>query len=122
VLRQTLLAAFSATHQVGSEDLEPTVTSLRAAFAGLRPDALAEMTRLLDYLRSENRTINLSRWTRAMGRTADRVGLVLCGDLPAAARFARETGDVEATMDLLDFAISPSFGKLRVEMGLSIDV
>src|SRR5690606_8721161 len=121
-LKQALLAAFSATHPGGSEDLERAVADLRDAIGRLPAEALAEAARLLDYLRAENRTINRSRWTRAMGRTADRVGLVLCGDLPAAARFAREGGEAEALTDLIDFALSPAFGKLRVQMGLSIDV
>ena len=121
-LKQILLAAFSATHRGGTEDLEQTVVDLRDAIGGLTPDDLGEVGRLLEYLRSENRTINLSRWTRAMARTADRVGLVLSGDLPAAARFARESGDTDALTDLIDFAISPSCSKLRMQMGLSVDV
>jgi CheY-like chemotaxis protein len=121
-LKQTLLAAFSATHQGGSEELERGVRDLRDAIGRLTADDLAEAGRLLEYLRSENRTINLSRWTRAMGRTADRVGLALSGDLPAAGRFTREAGEADAFVDLVDFAISPSFAKLRVQMGLSIDV
>ena len=121
-LKQILLAAFSATHHGPSEDLESTVADLRDAIGGLPPDDLGEVGRLLEYLRSENRTINLSRWTRAMARTADRVGFVLSGDLPAAARFARESGDSDALTDLIDFAISPSCSKLRTQMGLSVDV
>ena len=121
-LKQILLAAFSATHHGGSEDLEQTVVDLRNAIVGLSADDLGEVGRLLEYLRSENRTINLSRWTRAMARTADRVGFVLSGDLPAAARFARESGDSDALTDLIDFAISPSCSKLRTQMGLSVDV
>jgi hypothetical protein len=121
-LKQILLAAFSATHHGNSEDLERTVVDLREAIGGLSADDLGEVGRLLEYLRSENRTINLSRWTRAMARTADRVGFVLSGDLPAAARFARESGETDALTDLIDFAISPSCSKLRTQMGLSVDV
>jgi CheY-like chemotaxis protein len=121
-LKQILLAAFSATHHGNSEDLERTVVDLRESIGGLSVDDLGEVGRLLEYLRSENRTINLSRWTRAMARTADRVGFVLSGDLPAAARFARESGEADALTDLIDFAISPSCSKLRTQMGLSVDV
>lgn len=121
-LKQILLAAFAATHQGASEDLDRPVIELRNAICGLSPDDLGEVGRLLEYLRSENKTINLSRWTRAMARTGDRVGFVLSGDLPAAARFARESGDADALTDLIDFAISPSCSKLRMQMGLSVDV
>ncbi|HUS67596.1 MAG TPA: response regulator [Kofleriaceae bacterium] len=122
LLKQVMLASFAATHQGGADDGDATVGELTNAISLLDSEALAEVSRLLEYMRSENRTINLSRWTRAMGRTGDRVGLVLCGDLPAAVRFSRETAEAESLLDLLDFAISPSFGKLRQQMGLSIDV
>jgi hypothetical protein len=122
-LRQVLLASFAATGSgVVIEDGDQTIATLRDAMAALPSDVLAEAARLLDYLRAENKNINLSRWNRALARTADRVGLVVAGDVPAAVRFARDAGDAEALADLLDFAVSPSFLKLRAEMGLSIDV
>jgi hypothetical protein len=50
------------------------------------------------------------------------VGLLLCGDLPAAARFVRDSGDAEAGGDLIDFGLSSACWSLRVQLGLSIDV
>ena len=69
-----------------------------------------------------SRSINLSEWARGLSRTADRVGLLLCGDLPAATRFVREAGNSAAVGDLIDFAVGPDYLAARVAMGLSVDV
>ena len=53
---------------------------------------------------------------------ADRVGLLLCGDLPAAVRFAADGGVGDAADELIDFAISATHLSLRSQLGLSIDV
>ena len=69
---------------------------------------------------SRSPSFNLSKWAKALARTADRAGLLVSGDLPAARRFAAEStamGD-----DLVDFALSPAHLALRTELGLSIDV
>ena len=64
--------------------------------------------------------LNLSRWGRALSRTADRIGLLVCGDLPAARRYASDGGATDD--DLVEFALSPEHLRLRSELGLSIDV
>lgn len=120
-LKSVVMAAFAATLG-GDAQLDSTAHGLRTSIAELPSASRDEIARLLDFMRAEGRTINLSKWARAMARTADRVGLLLCGDLPAAARFAKELGDADAVHDLIDFALSPSWSKLRSELGLSIDV
>ena len=56
----------------------------------------------------------------ALSRTADRIGLLVTGDLPLARRLAIECG--AADDDLVEFAISAAHLRLRTELGLSIDV
>ncbi|HVV87957.1 MAG TPA: hypothetical protein VHE35_33180, partial [Kofleriaceae bacterium] len=58
---------------------------------------------------------NLSRWAQALGRTADRFGLLVCGDIPTALRLA---GDRSGDGGLHDFARSPTFLALRAALGL----
>ena len=54
--------------------------------------------------------------------TADRVGLLLCGDPPVALRAAADLGSGETTADLLDFCVSPEHLRARRAIGLSVDV
>jgi hypothetical protein len=82
----------------------------------LRQQARAVALRLL----SRSPQLNLSRWSRALSRTADRVGLVVAGDLPAARRFANDGGATDD--DLVEFALSAEHLRLPAELGLSIDV
>ena len=61
--------------------------------------------------------LNLSLWARALTRTADRAGMLLCGDVPAAIAGAKEMGDLDR--DLVDFAFSAAHVALRRQLGMS---
>jgi hypothetical protein len=61
--------------------------------------------------------LNLSHWARALSRTADRAGMLLACDVPAAFAGAREMGDLDK--DLIEFAFSAAHVNLRAQLGLS---
>jgi DNA-binding response OmpR family regulator len=67
-------------------------------------------------------SINLSRWARALARSADRVGMILCGDPAVAARLVRETSPTAAVDDLIDWATGPEHLEVRARLGVSVDV
>jgi hypothetical protein len=81
-----------------------------------------DVSRLLTRLTSGKANLNLSRWLRVMSSTADRVGLILCGDPAIALRGAASAGGPEAAEELLDWAASPEHLRLRRALGRSIDV
>ena len=110
----------TANWMSGVADEATTNAAIRAGLEAL-PAQSQETIRGLITLLTRASTLNLSRWSRALGRTADRMGLLLCGDLPAAIRFAEDSGP-EATDKLLWFAIGPAHLGLRNQLGLSIDV
>jgi hypothetical protein len=58
--------------------------------------------------------------TRALARTADRVGLVVCADLPVAISALGEFGAGEPIDSLVDWALSPEHFRARETLGLSI--
>jgi hypothetical protein len=67
---------------------------------------------------------NLQRWVTAVDRTAARAGLLLANDLDAARSVFTLQGedDVTARMDdLLVFALSDRYAKLRKQIGISLD-
>jgi len=61
--------------------------------------------------------LNLSLWARSLSRTADRAGMLLCGDVPAAFTGATEMGELDR--DLQEFAYSAAHVNLRSQLGLS---
>jgi len=61
--------------------------------------------------------LNLSLWARSLSRTADRAGMLLCGDVPAAFSGAKEMGDLDK--DLVEFAYSSAHVTLRRQLGMS---
>lgn len=117
VLRAIVLAVFreASGSAVGIED--PLASSAADVVAMLpatnRVQARAAALRLL----SRGDGLNLSLWARALSRTADRAGMLVCGDVPAAFAGAKEIGELER--DLVEFAYSAAHVKLRAQLGLA---
>jgi tetratricopeptide (TPR) repeat protein len=120
-LRQVVLAGFHAAHpEIAGAD--PEGARIAEAIARLPGAARDELRARLDGIQRRGGGLDLSEWRRALARTANRVGLLLCGDVPAAYRYVRDVGGPEAATELLGFAIDPGFARLRAAMGLSIEV
>jgi CheY-like chemotaxis protein len=120
LLKRVVLAVFADAAPGAAPPADVETARAQAALALLPEDARHQARSVVLRLVSRSPQFNLSRWSRGLARTADRAGLVVCGDLPAALRFAADGGSPED--DLVDFAISPQFLALRTELGLSIDV
>jgi CheY-like chemotaxis protein len=123
LLKQLVLAAHLAIH-----DLEPDpsagdgLPSLVAAIKRLAAEPRAELAEVLRTVTREQRTLNLSQWTRALGWTADRVGLLVAGDPAVALAVTAAGSGREALAQLTEFALGPDHLELRAALGLSIDV
>lgn len=124
VMRALFLALFKET--VGdpgaSGDAEITgdlgvEDPARAALASLDRATRDQARALAQRLLARSQDHNLSRWALALGRTADRFGLLVCGDVPVAVRLAVSP---TADGDLLDFARSEAFLRLRAALGLTV--
>jgi tetratricopeptide (TPR) repeat protein len=117
VLRALVLAVFreASDSTIGSE--EPL--AMRAAEAiGTLPDAMRTQARAAALrLLSRGGGLNLSVWARSLTRTADRAGMLLSGDIPAAFAGAKEVGELER--DLVEFAYSAAHVNLRSLLGLT---
>lgn len=123
MLKGAVLAVF-AIMQPGAPipDPEGYVAAVTPNLATLPPKSLTRVKGLVGQLTQRSHSLNLSQWSRALGRTADRMGLILCGDLPASVRFAQDSGSNDAIADLIDYAVGGNCWKLRDELGLSIAV
>lgn len=105
---------------ISQEDPDGWIGKARVALDILSAEARGQARTLALRLVGRASHLNLSRWGRALSRTADRIGLLVCGDLPAARRYASDGGATDD--DLVEFALSPEHLRLRSELGLSIDV
>jgi len=79
-------------------------------------------------LLSDSAALDLKRWVRAVDQTADRAGLILCGDLDIAASIIRHgparPGTAEAVgraRDLLVYSVSAQHLAVRERLGTSVD-
>ena len=122
VLRTLVAAAMSLGSPVAGDDPDGLGARARAVLLEEPADARRELSERLVRLAQARTGLNLSRWARALARTADRIGLLLCGDVQVAARAAAVVGGSEAIDELLDWATGPEHLALRGRMGLSIAV
>jgi tetratricopeptide (TPR) repeat protein len=117
VLRAIVMAVFreASGSAVGIEDplAERAADAVSQLPGQARVQARAAALRLL----SRGGGLNLSLWARSLSRTADRAGMLLCGDIPSAFSGAKEVGDLDR--DLVEFAYSAAHVQLRDQLGLS---
>jgi tetratricopeptide (TPR) repeat protein len=117
VLRAIMLAVFreASGSPIGLDDRLASSASDAVAMlpAVNRVQARAAALRLL----SRGDRLNLSLWARSLSRTADRAGMLLCGDVPAAFAAAKEIAELDR--DLVEFAYSAAHVKLRAQLGLT---
>jgi CheY-like chemotaxis protein/tetratricopeptide (TPR) repeat protein len=123
ILKSAMLACYALRSPNATvPDPDGNVAAIKATIKR-RDDMLRhQLTELVSHISQEHPSLNLSRWVRTLNRTADRVGLLLCGDLPTALRCLSETSDQDASNHLIAFAVSASHIQLRHMMGLSIEV
>lgn len=124
-LRDYLLAALSAAFpDLQVPDAAGTVARLREEIGrlGLEPAVVGAVTALRNRAGKERAggTLNLADWQRGIQRSAERVGLLLCTDLPTALRVVA-TQDRDAERELVDFALGQAYIELRAELGLSVE-
>jgi hypothetical protein len=123
VLKSAMLACYSLrSPEATIPDPDGVVEKFKAAIEDEGDSLRYQLTELVSHISQEHPSLNLSRWVRTLGRTADRVGLVLCGDLPTALRCLSDTGDQDAVAHLLSFAVSADHMQLRRSLGISIEV
>ena len=110
-LRSLIMTLFRE-HSTNPPAADETTAALDALPADVRKQASGLVQRLL----ARSPEHNLSRWAQSLGRTADRFGLLVCGDIPTALALAGS-----ADGDLLAFARSPELRKLRQALGITAD-
>ncbi len=118
VLRAIVLAIAreAAGTDAGADD--PLAAAASDAIARLTETTRAQArAAALRVLSRSGGGLNLSTWARSLSRTADRAGMLLAADIPAAFGGAREVGDLDK--DLVEFAYSAAHVALRGALGLS---
>jgi hypothetical protein len=123
-LKVVLLATLAlAQPGLKLDDPDGQVAALRAKLA-TSPSLAREVAPLVEkLLRGPQGTLNLSRYARGLSRSADRVALVLTGDVELGARLAAESAQVpDAAPALVAFALGASYHAAREALGLTISV
>lgn len=104
-------------------EVQQSAKRIQNALQPLELELLREAARRL----ADRGSRNLAGWLRAIGLTGDRAGLLLCGDLPTAAKtvartpaFAPDLSEARRIDELLVFGVSDAFFRLRRRLGLAL--
>jgi tetratricopeptide (TPR) repeat protein len=122
-LRSVVIAGVA---QVLPSSLAPDTLPLREALrAELAPDARLELERAVEALQARDGRFDLKPWIRAIELASCRAGLLVCGDITAAARMLAVDGRVvgglsaaDRIRDLVPFSISERCSKVRRAIGI----
>jgi hypothetical protein len=119
VLKAVVIAMFNeaAGASIASGD-ERLAAEARGALDVLAFDARTQARGAVLRLVAKQPDLNLSRWARAVARTADRAGLLLAGDLPAALTAVRDAGGDEEA--LIEFGTGKNHQQLRSALGITV--
>ncbi|MDZ4695003.1 MAG: response regulator [Deltaproteobacteria bacterium] len=117
-LKPYLLACMAFARQAlsgGEIEVVPIVEQLESCDDPIRQRLKDLGTRLI----RDRSAINLSAWSKSLSRTANRLSLLVSGDLLRVGRAIGEEEGGEAVEDLLEFALSVEHFDLREELGIS---
>jgi tetratricopeptide (TPR) repeat protein len=109
------------------ESLHEPVARIRKALGQLStPEERGWLQMAVKTLEARGGRVDLAAWARGVELTANRAGLLLCGDLGVACRRVRDEGrrvadvsDEERRDDLLAFVASPELGDLRAALAIT---
>jgi hypothetical protein len=122
VLKELFLAALVLANPAVAMETTASLGAAIRAVADLPEEARARAAELAGRIAGTRQSLNLSLWAQSLARTADRVGLLVCGDVVRAAAAVKAIGNDLVVSDLLDFATGPGHRAARAMLGLSIEV
>ncbi|MDX2023162.1 MAG: response regulator [Deltaproteobacteria bacterium] len=116
-LRPFLMACMALGRKtLSGSEVDPEIIEHIETSAPQEKVILAELGSRLVRDRS---AINLSAWARSLGRTATRLGTLICGDVMRVGKIVSEEEGPEALEDFLEFVLSIEHLELREELGIS---
>ena len=94
----------------------------------VQPLTLASATAAIEQIVADPGRVDLDAWAAGANQSADRAGLLLCGDTPSAVREVlglseTQGGDAEAAVkDLIRWSVTGDYLDLREQLGLATGV
>lgn len=129
-LRVIIAAAVKLVHpEFDLPGTDPNAIRQYAAFLQktVQPLTLASAGSAIEQIVADPSRVNLDAWVVGANQSADRAGLLFCGDSVAAVREILRAGDGQgdpeaAVKDLVRWSVSADFMDLREQLGLTAEV
>ena len=121
-LKELFLAAVLLGNPATALEASSGLAAAVRAVATLPEDTRDDLAVRAARIAGARSSVNLSTWAQSLARTADRIGLLLCGDVAKAASAARQMGGDAAAAGLIDWSTGAEHRSARRMIGVSIDV
>jgi tetratricopeptide (TPR) repeat protein len=127
ILKGYMIAAIIACSPSPPPVSDPSIQEIVKQLAKMPTPMKMELTKMMRPILDAQLEVNLAEWLRGVDLTANRVALLLCGDISTAIHAVRNdnrpisslsTADRER--DLIAFSTSPNLFEARARLGLSI--
>ena len=94
----------------------------------VQPLTLASATAAIEQIVADPRRVDLDAWAAGANQSADRAGLLLCGDVVSAVREVLRSAETQgvdaetAVKDLIRWSVTSDYLDLREQLGLTAEV
>ncbi len=126
-LRTLLLGAIRAATFRQGENLEPALEPIVKAVLKMPPPVKIDLEKIMRPIVEGRVEVNTSKWLKAVDHTANRLGLLLCGDVKTAMTAIKNDAAPiskltipEKEAELLRYAISEEYFELRAALEVAI--
>ncbi len=127
ILKTYMMAAIHVCSQNPGKVTDPTFNEIAKQLVKMPTPVKMELNKMMRPIIEGQVEVSMSSWLRAIDFTANRIGLLLCGDLATSIQAVRndnrpisKLSSSEKEKDLLAFAISAEYFDLRQRLGLSV--
>jgi CheY-like chemotaxis protein/tetratricopeptide (TPR) repeat protein len=122
-LRAVLMGAMKlVAPRLAVEDPEGTIGRIHQRLQQAPETLRTQLTEVISGLTRERSSLNITRWMRGLARSADRLALVVTGDLPTLLSHHPAASKAEVLGPLREYAVSEAHQELREQLATSIAV
>src|SRR5690606_37485847 len=125
-LKFLMMWAIQAANPTGKA-VDANLEAVAKAIHKMPPPVKIDLGKILKPILEGKVEVNISAWLKAIDHTANRVGLILCGDVEVATTAIKNEPAPSSKLtvpekeaELMKYAISAEFFEVRRRLGLSI--
>jgi len=122
-----MMGAIHAANPNPNKPADANLETVSKAIQKMPPPVRVDLGKIMKPILDGRVQVNMSKWLKAVDHTANRVGLILSGDMQVAMSAIKNDAaptskltTAEKEAELIKYAISDEFFEVRRRLGLAI--